>query len=276
MNLHTCLIVGKNGKTGRRVNTLITEAGYVTRAVSLSSVPSFDWQNPAGWLEVMQGCQSAYVCFQPDLAVPDAQQAIAEFIRQAKLARISHIVLLSGRGEEGAQSAEQLLINSGLSWNVVRASWFAQNFSEGFLIESILNGHVALPAGDVLEPFVDVDDIAEVAVACLTKPHLKNQIFEVTGPELLTFRDCVEILSQVTGKAINFTSISVDHFLQALRQQNMPQEVLWLMKELFTVVLDGRNSHVTNGVEAVLGRLPTSFQEYAVKAKNTGAWNSMD
>ena len=273
MNTHTILITGKQGKTGRRVDTLLQGAGHQTRAVSRSTIPAFDWQNPAGWSRAMQGCQSAYVCFQPDLAVPAARRAIAEFIRLAREAGISHIVLLSGRGEAGAQQAEQLLINSGLNWNVVRASWFAQNFSEGFLVEGVLNGQLALPAGDIPEPFVDADDIAEVAFACLTKPELTNQLFEVTGSELLTFRDCVEIISDVTQSPVSFLPVSAAQFLQALKQQAMPNDVLWLMNELFTVVMDGRNSHVVNGVEKALGRLPTSFREYVVKTMATGVWN---
>lgn len=272
MNAHTTLIIGKHGKTGSRVEARLHGAGHQTRAVSRSTAPAFDWQHPEGWLDAMQGCQSAYVCFQPDLAIPAARHAIAEFIRQARIAGIGHIVLLSGRGEDGAQCAEQLLINSGLKWNVVRASWFAQNFSEGFLVEGILNGEVALPAGDIPEPFVDADDIAEVAFACLTRPELNNQLFEVTGPELLTFRDCVAIISDVIHRPVRFAPISAEQFLLALKQQGLPDDVLWLMNELFTVVMDGRNSQITHGVEKALGRLPTSFREYVMKTVASGAW----
>ena len=48
---------------------------------------------------------------------------------------------------------------SGIAWTIVRASWFAQNFSEGFMRELVLSGEVALPAGAVREPFIDVEDI---------------------------------------------------------------------------------------------------------------------
>ncbi len=268
----TTLIIGKNGKTGRRVDNLMQNAGHITQAVSRSTTLSFDWLKPEGWPKAMAGCDSAYVCFQPDLAVPFAKAAITEFIKQAKLAGIQHIVLLSGRGEEGAQQAEQIVVSSGLKWNVVRASWFAQNFSEGFLIDGILNNQVALPAGDIPEPFIDTDDIADVVFACLTKPELANQLFEVTGPEVLTFRDCVEIIADVSQRPIEFTPISAEQFLQSLKQQNMPEEVLWLMNELFTVVMDGRNSQVINGVEKALGRPATSFREYALKTAASGVW----
>ena len=271
MNKRT-LIIGKNGKTGSRVDALMQNAGLSTRAVSRTTALAFDWLKPEGWHEAMQGCDCAYVCFQPDLAVPGAKAAIAEFICQAKTAGIEHVVLLSGRGEDGAQQAEQLLINSGLTWNVVRASWFAQNFSEGFLIDGILKGQVALPAGNIPEPFIDVDDIAAVVYQCLTNSQLKNQLFEVTGPELLTFQDCVKIISDVTKRPIEFVPINVEGFLKDFKMQNMPEAVMWLMNELFTVVMDGRNSCTVNGVEKALGRPAISFREYVVKTEKTGIW----
>ncbi len=267
------LIVGKHGKTGRRVNSLLQANGYQTKAVSRSTEPAFDWLKPENWREAMRGCNQAYVCYQPDLAVPQAELAINAFLTVAKQEGIQHIVLLSGRGEDGAQQAEQQVINSGLTWNIVRASWFAQNFSEGFMIDGILNGEIALPASDIPEPFIDVDDIAEVAYACITSPKLNNQLIEITGPHLLTFKDCVEIISEEIKKPIHHTAITVKEFLSSLQQQNMPEEMLWLMNELFSVVMDGRNSQVTHGVETLLGRPATSFREYARKTAASGAWS---
>lgn len=266
------LIIGKNAKTGHRVNTLLKQAGYQTRAVSRGTSPAFDWDDPSNWVDVMLGCDAAYVCFQPDLAVPASKQAIQQLITAAKQAGIEHIVLLSGRGEQGAQNAEELLVASGLRWNVVRASWFAQNFSEGFLIEGILNQTIALPAGDIPEPFIDVDDIAEVAVACITQASLSNQVFEVTGPELLTFKQCVAKISQALARPINYVPITCEEFIEGLKSQGLPNDVLWLMNELFSVVMDGRNSYVSHGVEHALGRPATSFDDYVTKSIASGVW----
>ena len=182
-------------------------------------------------------------------------------------------MLLSGRGEQGAERAEAGLANSGLDWNVVRASWFMQNFSEGFMIEGILNGELMLPAGDVAEPFVDVDDIADVVVSALTRPELRNRLFEVSGPRALTFAQCASEISEAVGYPVKFTPISIDEFIEALREEGLPKEMLWLMRELFTVVLDGRNSNPTTGVEEALGRPATDFSVYLRKVMATGAWN---
>ena len=266
------LIVGKTAKTGLRVEQRLQALGYATRGVARSTSPAFDWEDRSTWRAAMEGTRAAYVTFYPDLAVPGAEQKISEFLDLAKQAGLEHVVLLSGRGEKGAERAEAVLANSGLDWNVVRASWFMQNFSEGFMIEGILNGELMLPAGDIVEPFIDIDDIADVAVAALTRPELKNRLFEVSGPRALTFAQCAEEISEAVGYPVKFTRISIDEFLQALREQGLSEEMLWLMNELFTVVFDGRNSTPASGVAEALGRPATDFSEYLRKVMATGAW----
>ncbi len=267
------LIIGKSAKTGLRVEQRLQALGYATRGVSRSTSPAFDWEDQTTWRAAMEGTESAYVTFYPDLAIPTAEQTIRDFVAVAKEVGLRHVVLLSGRGEDGAKRAEEVLANSGLEWNVVRANWFMQNFSEGFMIEGILNGELMLPAGDIVEPFVDFDDIADVAVAALTRPELRNRLFEVSGPRALTFAQCAAEISEAVGYPVKFTRISIEEFLQALREEGQPEELLWLMNELFTVVFDGRNSKPASGVEEALGRPATDFSEYLRKVMATGAWD---
>ena len=162
------LIIGGADKTGARVNTLLRARGIGTRPVSRSTAIPFDWTRPETWLAALDGVSKAYVTYQPDLAVGGATEAITELSRLARDRGLEQIVLLSGRGEPGAQRAERALQASGVPWTNVRASWFNQNFSEGYLIDGVLTGEIALPAGVVPEPFVDADDIADVVVAALT------------------------------------------------------------------------------------------------------------
>ena len=267
------LIIGKNGKTGLRVEQRLQALGYATRGVSRSTAPAFDWQQPATWRAALEGAESAYVTFYPDLAIPTAEQNIRDFVALAEDVGLRHLVLLSGRGEQGAERAEKVLQDSGLDWNLVRSSWFMQNFSEGFMIEGILNGELVLPAGDTVEPFIDIDDIADVAVAALIRPELRNRLFEVSGPRALTFAQCAAEISQAVGYSVKFTQITIDDFIHALRTQGLPEDVLWLMNELFSVVFDGRNSNPTSGVEEALGRPATDFREYLRKVMATGAWD---
>lgn len=265
------LIIGGGGKTGSRVNTLLKEKGFPTRTVSRGTTPSFDWTRPEGWAAALDGVSAAYVTFQPDLAVNGATEAITELSRLAREKGLERVVLLSGRGEPGAQRAEAALQASGVTWTVVRASWFDQNFSEGYLLDGVLAGHVALPAGAVTEPFIDVDDITEVATAALTEDGHANRLYEVTGPRLLTFADAVGEIAQAVGRPIRYTQITPEEFTAGMRGA-APDDVIDLLHELFTVVLDGRNAQVMHGVEEALGRPARDFSDYVRKTVATGVW----
>jgi uncharacterized protein YbjT (DUF2867 family) len=212
------------------------------------------------------------VTYQPDLAIPRAQADIKRFVELARDAGLEHIVLLSGRGEAGAQRAEELLKSSGISWNIVRASWFCQNFSESFMLQGVMAGELVLPAGDIAEPFVDADDIADVAVAALTQFRHRNKVFEVSGPRALTFAQCMQEISEALGRQVTYTRVPVDAYINFLQEQGLSQEMRWLLRELFTVVLDGRNSHPVSGVEQALDRPATDFKEYVRKTIDAGIW----
>ena len=176
------LIIGGAGKTGARVNALLRARGAPTRPVSRSTSVPFDWTRPETWPAALAGVSMAYVTYQPDIAVEGASEAIAEVSRLARANGLERIVLLSGRGEPGAQRAEAALQQSGVPWTIVQASWFDQNFSEGYLLDGVLAGEIALPVGAVGEPFIDADDIAEVVVAALTDRRHAGKVYEVTGP----------------------------------------------------------------------------------------------
>ncbi len=183
------------------------------------------------------------------------------------------LVLLSGRGEEEAQRAEQAVMASGLEWTVVRCSWFNQNFSEGAFNEYVQAGEIALPVGEVPEPFVDVEDIADVAVAALTGDGHAGQVYELTGPRLLRFEDAVAEISRATGREIRVVRISQDEFVAGLAGAEYPEDVVWLMTYLFREVLDGRNASLADGVQRALGRPPRDFRDYARETAATGVWD---
>jgi uncharacterized protein YbjT (DUF2867 family) len=266
------LIIGGGGKTGARVNTRLQLRGIATRPVSRSSAIPFDWARPETWAPALDGVSKAYVTYQPDLAVAGASEAIAELSALARAKGIEQIVLLSGRGEPGAQRAEAALQASGVRWTTVRASWFNQNFSEGYLIDGVVAGEIALPAGALPEPFIDVDDIADVVVAALTQARHADQLYEVTGPRALTFAQATAEIAAAVGRPIRYRKIAPAEFSAGMRQAGVPDDLVALLNELFTVVLDGRNSRVMHGVEQALGRPARDFSDYARDAAATGVW----
>ncbi len=267
-------IIGASGKTGARINQALRAAGIMTRPLSRQADIPFDWADRSGWPQALAGLDSLYITYAPDLAVPAAEDDIRHLTELARTSGIRHLVLLSGRGEEGAQRAEAQVRNSGLNWNIVRASWFMQNFSESFMLDGVLARQVVLPEVSVTEPFIDVDDIAAVAVAVLTRPELSQQVLEVTGPELLSFAQCVETISDAVGEPVAYIPVPLEAYLAGMAEQGAPEDMLWLMNELFSEVLDGRNEQTTNTVADILGRPATSFREYAEKTARRGVWST--
>ncbi|ESX46302.1 NAD(P)H-binding protein [Mesorhizobium sp. C416B] len=268
------LILGGTGKAGRRLAERLTSQGIPVRIGSRSGSPRFDWEVPATWEPAMQGVGAVYISYYPDIAVPGAAETVGAFARLAVANGVTRMVLLSGRGETEAQRAEEMVKASGADWTILRCAWFSQNFSEGFLVESLRQGEVALPVGPVGEPFVDVDDIADAAFVALTEPGHVGQLYELTGPRLLSFADAVAEIAKATGRDIRYIKISHDEFTAATAAYELPPEIAWLLNELFTEVLDGRNETLTDGVQRVLGRAPKDFSAYANETAATGIWSN--
>jgi uncharacterized protein YbjT (DUF2867 family) len=267
------LVTGGTGKTGRRVVQRLTAQDRPVRVGSRSGEAPFDWEDPATWEPALKDVAAAYVSYYPDLAAPGAPEAIGSFAETALKVGVRRLVLLSGRGEEEAQASERVLADSGADWTVLRCSWFNQNFSEDYLLDFVLAGHLALPTGGVGEPFVDADDIADVAAAVLTQNGHLGQVYELTGPRLLTFAEVAAAIGAAAGRTIGYTQITADEFTKYLAAEGVPADIVELLTYLFTTVLDGRNAHLCDGVQRVLGRPPRDFADYARDTAASGAWN---
>src|SRR5215217_7733975 len=249
------LVLGAQGTTGRRVASRLAARGVATRLGSRSGKPPFDWADERTWSAVLRGVSAAYLVYYPDLVAPEALERVHRFATLAADSGVGRLVLLSGRGEKAAQQAEQAVMGAGTAWTIVRSAFFAQNFSEKGFEAFVRSGTVALPAPETGEPFVDVDDVADVVVAALTEDGHAGQVYEVTGPRLLRFDE--EVAAMLVG-------------------QGLPEEEARVFAEIFGTVLDGRNAYLTDGVQRALGRPPRDFTEYAAATAPTGVWFDTD
>ena len=268
------LVLGGTGKTGRRVAERLRARNVPVRIGSRSGEPPFDWEKPETWAPALQGARSVYISYYPDLAVPGAVDVVGSFANVAVENGVPRLVLLAGRGEAEAEQAEQAVRDSGADLTIVRATWFMQNFNEDYMVEHILAGAIALPAGDTPEPFVDAGDIADVAAAALTDDTHIGELYELTGPRLLTFAQAAEEISNATGRDIPYVAVSLEEHAAVAAEQGVPAEVIDLLTYLFNEVLDGRNAHVTDGVQRALGRDPRDFRDFAREAAATGVWDA--
>jgi uncharacterized protein YbjT (DUF2867 family) len=270
------LVLGAQGTTGRRVASRLAARGVATRLGSRSGEPRFDWADERTWPAVLRGVSAAYLVYYPDLVAPEALERVHRFATLAADSGVGRLVLLSGRGEKAAQQAEQAVMAAGTAWTIVRSAFFAQNFSEKGFEAFVRSGTVALPAPEIGEPFVDADDIADVVVAALTEDGHAGQVYEVTGPRLMSFADAVADIAAATGRAVAFERITADEFVDGLAANGVPAEEAHVFAEIFETVLDGRNAYLTDGVQRALGRAPRDFTEYAAATAPTGVWLDTD
>lgn len=268
------LVIGGTGKTGRRVVEGLTNKGHYVRVGSRKNEPTFDWDDPSTYSKALKGMDRAYIVYYPDLAVPGAKDAIKTLTDVALKEGLEKVVLLSGKGEKEAEACEAIVANSGLNYTIVRASWFNQNFSESFLLEPILAGHVALPMPEAAVPFVDADDIADVVIEVLVNDTFNSQTITVTGPRKMTFKEVVDEIAKGSGRELTFEPVSLKDYNHMMRSSGLPEDYIWLFDYLFREVLGNpENQDISNDIQNVLGRKATDFTEFVQKTAATGIWN---
>ena len=267
------LVLGGTGKTGRRVVERLLARGLPVRVGSRAVAPPFDWEDRSTWAPALDGVGSVYLSYYPDIAVPGAVEIVGDFAALAVRSGAPRIVLLSGRGEPEAERAEHAVRDAGAELTVLRSTWFMQNFSEDYMLEHVLSGELRLPAGGVPTPFLDIDDLADVAVAALTDDRHVGRLYELTGPHSLTFADAASVISAASGRTVRYVPVTLEEHAAELRDHDVPPEVVELLTYLFGEVVDGRNASTTDGVRRALDREPRDFASYARAASAAGAWN---
>src|ERR671910_2216601 len=269
----TVLVLGGTSKTGRRVGKRLEARGLPVRVGSRSGQPPFNWEDRSTWAPALDGAGSVYLSYYPDLAIPGAVEASASFAELAVASGVRRLVLLSGRGEPEAERAEQAVRDTGAALTILRSSWFMQNFSEDYMLEHVLSGQIRLPAGDVPTPFLDADDIADVAVAALTEEGHAGQLYELTGPRALTFAQAAGEIAEAAGREVRYVPVSLEKHAAEAAGHGVPAEVVELLTYLFSEVVDGRNANTTDSVQRALGREPRDFRDFARAAAASGVWN---
>ncbi|MEW2386923.1 NAD(P)H-binding protein [Streptomyces venezuelae] len=271
----TVLVTGATGRVGRRVVESAEAAGLTVRAASRSGAVRFDWTDRSTWADALRGADAAHLAYLPDVGAPGAAGTVGAFAREAVAAGVRRLTLLSARGEEQAHATEQAVRDSGAEWTVLRASWFAQNLSEGPLLDGMRGGELVFPAGEVLEPFIDARDIGDVVVAALTGgDRFTGRTLDLTGPRLLSFRQAVAEIAAAAGREMTYVPVSARAYGAALAGFGVPAEEVEFLVELFETNLDGRNAKLSEGVREVLGRDPRDFAAFAREEAEAGTWKS--
>jgi uncharacterized protein YbjT (DUF2867 family) len=275
--MQNILIVGGAGKTGRRITRRLRAAGRAVRTASRTGGDiAFDLADPATWAPALEGVKAAYVV-EPDLRA--SGDRIPRFVAEAVAAGVRRLVLLSAGGVGEAddrhplKTAEQSVRASGLDWTILRPDWFSQNFSEGPWLPGVLAGTLSLPAGEGRTPFIDAEDIAEVAAAALTEDRHRGRIYQLTGPRAISFGEAADLIGKVTGRTIRYTDVAPEAHIESQVANGIPPDIARLLTGIFVAIRDGSATDPTNGVERALGRPARPFEDYVTETAAAGLWN---
>ncbi|MFF4449234.1 NAD(P)H-binding protein [Streptomyces sp. NPDC001502] len=269
------LVLGSTGKTGSRVAAQLRQRGHEVRGASRKGPVAFDWTDENTWERTLQGAGAAYLV---DSQLPDAAESMRSFAKLAVASGVERLVLLSARdwvvpeGEEKLP-CERAVRESGAQWTIIKPSWFFQNFSEDpFIGGQIQGGELVMSTGGGVEPFIDAEDIAEVAVAALTQEGHGGQAYELSGPRLLSLGSVVDEIARATGRVITYRPLPADEFAAYAMGQGVPQEFVGLLNLLYGWIAEGRFAILADGVQRVLGREPRDFADYVRATAVSGVW----
>ena len=267
MTASPLLVLGSTGKTGRRIVSRLETLGQTVRHGSRRAPIPFDWHDRSTWAAALDGVTTVYVSYSPDLSVPGAVDTIEALTRLAAESGVRRLVLLTGRGDAAAERCERIVLDSAVpETTVVRAAWFMQNFTEGDFAAQVEGGEIALPVpADAVEPFVDVDDIADVAVAALTEPGHAGRIYALTGPRLMSWTEVAAELSTASGRTVRFVEVPREAFHAAVAAE-AGEAFADLLTHLSELLADGRGARLETGVQDALGRAPRDFGEFLRRA----------
>jgi uncharacterized protein YbjT (DUF2867 family) len=269
----TFLILGGTGKVGRRVALILEHGGHDVRPVSRSTPLSFDWREQQTWAPAVRGVDGVFVVG-PGSAT-DWSPLLASFLDSASAAGVRHAVLLSSRAVEflpdgNVARAERALRAGQVPWTILRPTHFAQNFTEAMFTP--VDGQITAPVGEGTEPFVDVEDIADVAAHVLASGAAIGETLALSGPAALTFGQAARILSEVTGQQLTFRDQTDAEHTAALRSAGTPEDYIRWRLAMLGGIRRGEDAYLSNDVTRLLRRPATDFATWARREATRAPW----
>ena len=298
------LVTGATGNVGRAVLQQLLEAGQPVRAAVTNLEragwqPKFSAQLETGQLQLarlefgdVRSYEAAFAgvgaCFlmRPP-AVSDIKRLILPAIDAGVALGVRRWAFLSLQGAQRnpvvphravEKYLEQLGKSDALEYTFLRASFFMQNLSTTHREDIARLGDIFIPAGSGKTAFIDVRDIAAVAVKALTSSDtdlerlgLHNAGVELTSAEALTYAEVAAIMTRVLGRTITYSNPSPLAFGLHLKKQGAPLAQILVMEALYTFAKLGLAGNLTGEVQRILGRVPITLEQFA--RDEAAAWS---
>ena len=282
------LILGATGNIGSEIVRQAVARDVPVRAASRqperarqgmperTEVVKFDFSDSDTFAPALTGIHQLFLIAPHQQPVP----SVRRLLDTALASDVRRIVMSSGRttgdiAQKPLHRVEELVQKSGIAWTILRPGWFMQNFSGWIGGKTIPEQNaIYLPAGSSYTAFVDVRDIAAVALRTLLNSGHDGKIYELTGEEALSHYEVAEKISAVARRPIHYHALSDGAFADKMRQLGWSEANIRHTLMLYELVRTGKEAAVTDDVETILHRMPISFDEFAADYQN--AWDTDD
>ncbi|GAB5456513.1 MAG: SDR family oxidoreductase [Henriciella sp.] len=221
-----------------------------------------NFSDEAAFASALDGVEAVYmVTNQSDAFKADLQR----MVQQVQKAGVGRFVMLSAEGDPDSDiffvrrtgELEAIVRDTDLDWTFLRPDWFMQNFA-GF----VAAGMVAFPDGPGKTSFVDVRDVAEVAIKALTEAGHSGRTYRLTGPDAMTFARAAARISAELGREVPFVGITPEQMRDGLIAQGAEAWYADMNAEMTFAVRMGMSFSPSNDVEFLLGRKPRPLETY--------------
>ena len=271
------LITGASGNVGKEVLKQIAASGAkvraafqtVTKAAAAPSgveIATMDYNQPETIQAALKGVDRVFLVGPPTSNLPALERKAVDEIKQSGVRQVVKLSAIGGRDAifpRQHSDSEDYIKSSGVAYTFLRPNGFMQNFIT--YNGATINTQNAFygSQGDSKVSHIDLRDIAAVAVKTLTEDGHQGKTYTLTGPEALSNPRVAEILSEDTGREIKYVDLPAEQFKQALLGAGLPEWSANALVDLQQFYRRGGASAVTRDVEQLLGRKPTSFEQFS-------------
>jgi uncharacterized protein YbjT (DUF2867 family) len=271
------LITGATGTIGKALVKILSSkgtsfvAGVTTKQRGIdvlgTDIPTvvFNYENSNTFHKATEGVSKVFLLGPP--LRNDLDSLVIPFLEHLKTSGIKRVVYISALGLDDIKELPfhtrvvEAIKAAGFDYTILLPTFFAQNF-KNYEWENIMQRSITfVPAGDGKVGFVDVEDIALVAATVLIEAGHEGKFYTITGPDLLSYAEAAQQLSEVIGKPIHYPAPSPEVYKQVLTEAGAPEFIASYMIPVYSLIADGKVNIVSDDIERITGKKPTQLKE---------------
>jgi uncharacterized protein YbjT (DUF2867 family) len=268
------LVLGATGSTGSAVVDRLTASPdmAVRTATRATTGPMgaehvrFDWFDPATHRRALEGVERIYLV--APVGDPEPIRVVGPFLEQAVAMGVNRVVMLSSSAvapEDPGLGVVDAAVRKALpEWEILRPSWFMQNFVESHPIADSIRatGEFVTATGRGRLPFIDAADIGHCAARLLASAHAGNTEHKLTGPQAMSYDEAAAVMTTITGRPVRHRNVECERYVDFLVEAGYDTAFASALAALDDRIRDSKEAQVTDAVERLIGQPPSSFADY--------------